>query len=937
MAKKHLVHLIRPDQEWGGVNTTESEKGNRVFLEEAKNIDSNINSKELVGRKGMASRLGTTSADIDMIHEYRDRDWGNDVLVLFDKDSTTADRTIEVHTRTIGGTGNYTKQGNYSYGDIEFADDVEFITYRNSVRIGSGTGANNKPVFLGRVDRTGENGMFGESDFDVQKILMAPQQFVQKSDTSTCSSNIVYHSGTDTYARVTQRGLEFLNSDFQVDEIIDDIAMGFASFADHNAGVSLSGDTLIAFGVDKGSTDTKVISVDMEGREVSTSTYSKSQPDEITGAVTDGTNIWIVWNDATTGYITETSMSFGAVANRVASATYIDLKGACTDGTYIFTHNRPFGGDTLIRMLIASPYTVTPYVHGLILNGADGLEVSGANLYLGVATDVYSVPISGFASNTNEVTLGGHSPTVRSISFLSGVPYVSWAGGFSTYDDATNWNETKRYPGKAYIRRLDKDQTELYHADQKTYFYGLSFETLDGQHTHLMKDFVVVEKDDSRGLIIAIDALGQTYEELNGATPSQDPSNAVSIWNVYQRFKKVHLWRAYSATPNDSYPTSEYRFLKTFDIDDFHVNNPSGSNYDYAFILYTDRIDESEMSSITYETFTGIPVAVTREYVNWAHATESQGSFYYGNVRTEEVNAHKIIQAPAGQPDSLYETAANIALFGFGDGDEIRRMGSLWNRLLVMKSQRSAAFSGLTQDRVFDVGIQAPRSLMVVNDVAYFVFADGVYSLVPGGAQRISQPVDDLLANESMDDVSAAYFYEKQKIWFQVKAGQALYGTFLWNLNTGTWDYYDTDTISLGDNQYVIRGVDYIYTSDATNGQVNEQNTGRTDLGNDIQFDIRTKHTDFGANRVRIHRIYPTYRMSGTSAEQITLSADGMGSSRTKNLTTIPDHITLRTRKFFTNGLFAQAVNLDFLVSTDAEFIFRNVIYEVSGGDSVDE
>jgi len=189
MAQKKAYIIPGQRQRWGGINKAESQRGDLLFVEDSVNLDSNLEHGELVSRKGFTGILNVTTTNLNRCINYRDVEWDKDVLLTYNKDVTVANRRIWLYTKALGAGSTYTKQNEYAYGTIEMGD-VQFLQHHNTVRIGNGTGANNKALFAGYIDRTGDNGMFNNSDFDQSGFYLLKAQWVQQASTFMRGSKV---------------------------------------------------------------------------------------------------------------------------------------------------------------------------------------------------------------------------------------------------------------------------------------------------------------------------------------------------------------------------------------------------------------------------------------------------------------------------------------------------------------------------------------------------------------------------------------------------------------------------------------------------------------------------------------------------------------------------------------------------------------------------
>lgn len=931
---------------WLGVSKAVSKRGNARYLEDAKNFDTNLEVGELVSRKGYASRTDVTIDSLDIVHNYRDAEWGKDVLLAYEKDGTTANRRLWLFTKTLGASGNYSKVSEHSYGTVELGNNLHFLQHRNTVRVGTGTGANNKALFAGYIDRTGDNGMFDTGQFDQANFYLLKSQWVEQATQFNGLVKVVWDSVNSVYYCLTFRGVEIRDAGWNLTRVLNDVTSW--AIDDTTDDPIVIGDLdittlkLVAVGKVPNSTDTKIVIYDLLNDYDIVVTSTKSSPEFFHHCAIEGSTLWITYDDGTDGHIAETGLVSPLVITDRYGAGVGDqnLYGLTTDGTYVYVMDND--NQRIIRMEDSGAYGTTMYAHGVASSFTNyDIYHSGGKLFWLVSdnttAEIYETATATFNAKSLKDDWDGSNTlglTCSGIASVNSVPMVfSPRGVLKKYDDETNWNDDGFVPGKAFINAVWVEGSS--HSSNKTYFYGFSFVDIYGQESHLMSGGSIrADIADKIKLTVYLNAESELYQELT--SPSQDPASDPSIWGMYRRIKKVNLWRAESSTVDAKEPSTEYTYLDSIEIDSskWTLLNPSGTNYLNAYYVYVDSI--SDISSVTFEETTGIPENFKPYYTNWQYAIEHLGRYYFGNVRTDDLYEYQFIQSEINAPDMNWQTSTNIELFYPGDGDEIKGFGTAWNRLVVFKGEKCAIYSELTREQVFGIGLQSPRSVLAYNNQVFFLSKNGFYVLTPSGYKRISQHIDADLENEvtigsDLSKVSVALFEEKFKIWWHVSGSKS----YLLNLNIkdNSWNVYDLNhALQSITNTYIIQGIDgkILATSDG-NGKVYEQNTGFQDDGNDIDISLETKRLETAGGMFDDDYIHIFLAYSSPSSFTLVFYQINDTETVTTNVTNVPSQTFLRTEKLNISG-WGQAIYYSFSTSINtSQFSLKDISVETMG------
>ncbi len=893
-----------------GIHNRMSERQRAPFLEDSSNFDTNIEIGEMTQRNGYQNWVDVKTDDMgDSAFEYQDDEWNKDVLITYEKNATTANRRLWVYTRNFGDAAStYTKQGEYYYGSSELGDQLSFFAYKNSVRIGTGNGENNKALFAGYIDRTGDNGMFGNAAFDNADFYLLKQQWVQQASLLSRAGRVVYDSTRKKYYIITERGLEIRDEDFFIERILDDaVYLGGSALG----GVSFNGDNLYVTGLVPGSNNYILVRYDMSNDYETLASITKTPNEYMIAVTTDGSNVFLLWADSglSIGNIEKYNMDLTGAVNLYSGNE--SLSGIAYDSTYVYTNDT--SAQNIVRVHKTTGAT-TNHNYAISSNRAGDIDIhadplGNETLYFCLDNKIRSVPLSTFNSDS---AVTSYDDDVNAVYFISDKPYVVTNAGYIVRSSGNAFVTDYYYPGKLHVN-FNKSPGRS--AGYYTSFYAVILEDIYGQYSHAMTGFAGSFNDSDLPvyLNIVLNAQSEAFSEISGMSPSQDPSQNVSIWGMYRRIKRVHLFKAYNSAGDQAHPTTDYRYLTSIDIDSSNwvVNNPSGSNYNYAYITYKDSTKVSELSSLTLQEFTGIPSDVKPYYTNWKYATEFQGYYYYANLFTDEQDKSRFIKSELSAPDMAYQTSTNFERFTTGESDEIMGLISTYSRLFVFKRYTTGVYNGSLRENILQIGTNAPRSLIRYNDEIYFTYQKAIYKVVPTGYTKVSIPIDDSLeaiSDTDFSNTSAVFFKKKNKIWFMIGAGTACYLLNV-NMNPPTWDKYVIDRVG-ATHKYIFTGYDgTIYTcADSFTGLVYKQDEGTTDDGFNFNVSFMTKWIEVGDgfNDYQFEEIFLT--SYGSDDITITLYYQNETGRYTKQIT-FPGHAMseLFTQRRFIDA-FGQSV-----------------------------
>jgi len=307
---------------WHGINSSVSDRLNHNHLKTCINGDTNIVEGEVRLRRGYKIAVDDTTTDINKFIEYRDEENSKDVMLVLDKDSTVGSRKLWHYTKTAKATAQYIRSdgagppahsAGITYGNVELGDSdfgVSYIMHRNHVKIGTGTGTNNKALDFGYWNR--EN-FFNVDALDFSGYFITKQQWVQQCNLFSWVADVKYDTVNDKFYVLTLRGLEIRDGDLYLERILTDV-VGYHSpvHADYiyTGGIAIDGDYLYVAGRDATSAtkDTLIVRYDIsEGYAKGSDTYSKTAvlDDYIHDIVHDGSKLYCTWHNGTDGFIRE--------------------------------------------------------------------------------------------------------------------------------------------------------------------------------------------------------------------------------------------------------------------------------------------------------------------------------------------------------------------------------------------------------------------------------------------------------------------------------------------------------------------------------------------------------------------------------------------------------------------------------------------------------
>lgn len=861
-------------------------------------------------RHGYTSIYTGTVTNADYALSYRDEAWGKDVVVVYSKHGTLASRALYVFSRTIGAGGAYTLEGSRSYGTIELPDEIIGFAHRAAARLGGGTGANEIPVKIGYVSRTN---MFGAVSFS--GVFMQKQQFVQKPDVWGYCGGIVYDSINDQYFAITSRGVERRDASFRLLEIAEGIHCEQDPTSQHFVGsismspVSSNASKLLAVGTVPGAATQRVFQWNITKGGFELEGSAQPAGGEIRSVYADSTKYFLLIDDGTlNANVKEYSYPVKSTATATRYTGDRSCRGLGADTTNLYTL------DNAAHNLVKFPKAggaPSNYNHAETLTEQADVITDGTDIFWLDYGDLHSS--AGNVYKTNISTFNSHSSVFNDtelsyarIADLNGDPAVisqSYAPLVRRFTDYTFATEDLRVSDKLLISA----QSTVVAGDADTFFYAVAVEDTDGQLSHLVKGCSVNVNWDGTDfgtarLVVTVDLDAELYAEQ--ASPSRDASQVVSTWNEFRRWNKIHIFRASAPTKGASAPTTNYVFHSTLDIDDAEWQSVgSNPNYQRFYRVITDDTPPGQISTHTWNEFSGSIEDVFPEHVRWGTFGKLGGTYYYGNIRHEELEPQLIIRSEQASPDSIHYSAEQVFPFNAGDGDEIVAITQAWGRLLVFKRNITGVFADIdTLETTEPLGCESKHGARGLENIVYFIGKEGLNAWKPGEIALISRKIDTAFASMSAPDARIE-LDAAQDYLYLFDANNGAVGL---NLRTGVWEALNffnalgATPAHIGRLSYgpmlVLDNAGDIYAIDGATFQ---------DGSGDITWSMETQAIEpiQGMKNARMTKAAIRYEGSGFTLKLLTISSTG---EKTQSFT-IPTSSLARSHRLNISSAWGQS------------------------------
>jgi len=359
-----------------------------------------------------------------------------------------------------------------------------------------------------------------------------------------------------------------------------------------------------------------------------------------------------------------------------------------------------------------------------------------------------------------------------------------------------------------------------------TYFYKISMVDEDGQEFPLSDPIRVI--------------LAATADIRLQITANADELD------YFYRLKSINVYRAYNAAADATEEATNYKLLKTVDI------NASGwekdTNLDGYRFEITDSLTEDEISSVTFKENAGYGEDVKPRYVNykfhvWIRDQLHAANFYYDDPESD-VNEYpnRIVPSQVNSPDVI--PLYNSYDFAPYDGDEIQNVSEIFGRLVAFKTRWvGLVFNALTE-RVLMPGLADTDAFFKDGDQIWYVSDKGLHLLAGNSVANIRDAVTTSFDTiSSFTGVNVFVFDDKDRVIFSNNADLA----FVYNKRHNVWMEYGAAFAFKGyfknrENEYIGWGVE----PNGASHYFFELDNSTTDNAEDISTSYRSPLIKFG-------------------------------------------------------------------------------------------
>ena len=303
-----------------------------------------------------------------------------------------------------------------------------------------------------------------------------------------------------------------------------------------------------------------------------------------------------------------------------------------------------------------------------------------------------------------------------------------------------------------------------------TYFYKISIEDLNGQYYTLSDPIVVINTAGTLGHKIRIIC-------------HEDQLTDNSLYRV----KNIHIFRAYNEETDIGVPSTDYKFLKTVDINSASwVNDATTTIYYYD---YTDNTTEDIISTTTFLETSGIDDTVKPRYINGKYFTFINNQLHLANFSHDgDTYRNRVIRSADSAPDAI--SFYDYYDFDVGIGEAINGITEMFGRSIVFKERKMGVFYDGRWEKTFEPGAHNSHSFYKVNDVLYYVSLRGIHAFNGAKLINIHYPVIDLFDSIDKDVNPPNVFFidGRDRIYFTMASARVL----VYNVKYDTWTDYSS-------------------------------------------------------------------------------------------------------------------------------------------------
>ena len=523
-----------------------------------------------------------------------------------------------------------------------------------------------------------------------------------------------------------------------------------------------------------------------------------------------------------------------------ADATYLYI--GTEDGVYKVNPNG--------RSIVDSSTAITG-IRGLAVDADYVFAISETDIYrfaiADFTTETHQTHVANFYDITCEPSSGGAIYTLNSSALLERYVKNDFADGNETHNAAVtgtpkhivfdNVNNYVVVPGGTFVKRytdntltlvdtntftgfnlqaimpdfkvIDDDYGSVYPFNSQTPTYPnlftMAIESFVTGDIELGTVFYKIAIEDTEGnFFISSDPIFATlftsYNKVNLRISCNDTLNT----QLY-RIKYIHIFRAYNSDNDEETPATNYKFLKTIDINDQLWANDTNRNLWYY--AYADNTPEATISSVTYEEMSGFSENAKPRYVNykvsqWINEQLHCANFYVDGTTYK----NKIVVSQVNGPDVV--PFVDTYDFDPYDGDEIKNIATAYSRAYIMKNKRTGIFYDNVQERILNYGIADTDSYFIDQDVIYLVSDKGIFVVNGVTVEQINDPVITYFSViTSFTDASVFLRDDLNRLLFTTPNDR----TLVWNRKYNTWTYYGSSYAFNGyfknlSNEYIAFG-----------------------------------------------------------------------------------------------------------------------------------
>jgi hypothetical protein len=454
--------------------------------------------------------------------------------------------------------------------------------------------------------------------------------------------------------------------------------------------------------------------------------------------------------------------------------------------------------------------------------------------------------------------------------------------------------------------------------DAGTYFYKFSIVDTDGQEYTLSDP------------IYAISPTGSTQHKIRiFANDDQIAAGDSTLFRV----QSIKVYRAYSSTVDAEEEATNYKLLKTVDINDSDwTNNATIGMYYYDF---TDNITETNIGDSTFEEAAGFSENTKPRFVNYKFHEWLNERLHCANLHVDgDTYKSRIAMSQVNGPDVV--PFDEIYDYDPYDGDEIYNISSAYNRIYIMKNRKTGIFYNEKEEKSVDYGIADTDCYLKDGDLLYLMGNKAIIELNGNVPKVIHDPIIDYFESiTDFTDGSIFYRDDKGRILFSIPEDRSL----VWNRKYNLWFYYDYNYAFKGyfkniSNQYVGYGKG----GGSSNNHLWNLNDASQDWTNNIAVSFETSLLKFSeVEGEDIELIKLNYRVHKTGTGSFILYAYDEGSKRTLESFTMEDpasaNLAVKT-KFFMDDAWGEAFSLALICSATVFQLSGITIFGVPAGET---